>query len=131
MKAQQFLDAMMSTANAFDLETQMNLISKEVGVFGIPDFEAMGYQDWCNLCEPEFSSKRLKRVSYQGMNIISETPDKIMFKPIETVAGTDGTTNTSGVEFIVQQEDDGQWRVSQERLLPENELENDKRCGAL
>ena len=54
-----------------------------------------------------------------------------MFKSVETVEGVDGTVNTSGIEFIIQQEDDGAWRVSQERVLPDDELENDIRRGAL
>ena len=54
-----------------------------------------------------------------------------MFKSIETVEGTDGSVNTSGIEFIIQKEEDGQWRVFQERILPDDELENDKRRGAL
>ena len=73
----------------------------------------------------------LKKVSYEGLNILAETADRIMFKSIETVEGNDGSTNTSGIEFIIQKEDDGQWRVGQERILPDDELESDKRRGAL
>lgn len=131
MKAQQFLNEMANTANALDLDAHMNLISKEVGVFGVPGFEVIGYQDWYNQCQHEFSNKLLKRVSYQGLNIVAETPDKIMFKSIETVEGTDGAKNVSGIEFIIQKEDDGHWRVSQERILPDDELENDRRRGTL
>jgi hypothetical protein len=54
-----------------------------------------------------------------------------MFKSIETVEGNDGSINTSGIEFIIQKEEDGHWRVAQERILPDDELESDKRRGAL
>ena len=131
MNARQFLDEMAMTANAHDFDAHMNLISKQVGVFGVPGFDVIGYQDWYNQCQHEFANKLLKRVSYQGLNVIAETPDRIMFKSIETVEANDGTSNTSGVEFIIQKEDDGQWRVSQERILPDDELENDRRRGAL
>lgn len=131
MNAQNFLDLMASTANALNFDEHMNLISKDVSVFGIPGFEVIGYQDWFNQCQHEFENRLLKQVSYQGLNILVETPERIMFKSIETVEASDGNKNTSGIEFIIQKEDDGQWRVTQERILPEDELENDQRRGAL
>ena len=131
MNVQNFLDAMASTANDLNLNEHMNLISKEVSVFGVPGFEVIGYQDWFNQCQHEFENKLLKQVSYQGLNVLAETPERIMFKSVETVEGSDGEKNSSGIEFIIQKEDDGQWRVTQERILPEDELENDRRRGAL
>jgi ketosteroid isomerase-like protein len=131
MNAQSFLDLMAATANDLNLEEHMKLISKDVAVFGVPGFEVIGYQDWFNQCQHEFKNKLLKKVSYKGLNVLAETPDRVMFKSIETVEGSDGAINTNGIEFIIQKEDDGQWRVSQERILPEDELENDQRRGAL
>lgn len=129
--AQQFLDRMASTANALDLEQHMNLISRDVGVFGIPGFDVIGYDDWYNQCSYEFENKLLKQVSYKGLNVLAETPERIMFKSIETVVAGDDTASTSGIEFIISKEADGQWRVTQERVLPDDELENDIRRGAL
>ena len=131
MNAQQFLDRMAATANALDLEAHMDLISKEVSVFGVPGFDVIGYDDWFNQCKHEFEHGLLKRVSYKRLNVLAETPDKIMFKSLETVEGSDGKANVSGIEFIIQKEADGIWRVSQERVLPDDELENDIRRGAL
>ena len=131
MNAQSFLDLMATTANQLNLNEHMNLISKEVSVFGVPGFEVIGYDDWFNQCRHEFENKLLKQVSYQGLNVIADTPDRIMFKSIETVEGVEGEINSNGIEFIIQKEEDGQWRVSQERILPEDELENDQRRGAL
>ena len=131
MNAQSFLDAMASTANDLNLNDHMNLISKEVSVFGVPGFEVIGYQDWFNQCQHEFENKLLKKVSYKGLNVLAETPDRIMFKSIESVEGSDGEKNSNGIEFIIQKEEDGQWRVTQERILPDDELENDQRRGAL
>jgi ketosteroid isomerase-like protein len=131
MNAQQFLDQMAATANALDLEAHMNMISKDVSVFGVPGFDVIGYDDWFKQCQHEFGNKLLKRISYKGLNVLAETPDKVMFKSMETVEGSDGTVNTNGIEFIIQKETDGVWRVSQERVLPEDELENDIRRGAL
>jgi hypothetical protein len=131
MKAQQFLDQMAETANTLDLDAHMNLISKNVSVFGVPGFDVIGYDDRFNQCMHEFENKLLKQVSYRGLNVLAETPDKIMFKSVETVEGEDGTVNTSGIEFIIQKEEDGVLRGSQERVLPDDELENDIRHGAI
>jgi len=131
MNAQSFLDLMSATANDLNLNEHMNLISKDVAVFGVPGFEVIGYQDWFNQCQHEFENNLLKKVSYQGLNVLAETPERIMFKSIETVEGSDGEKNSNGIEFIIQKEDDGQWRVSQERILPDDELESDRKRGAL
>lgn len=130
-QAKNFLDEMAATANRLDLDAHMNLISRDVAVFGVPGFDVIGYDDWYNQCRHEFENRLLKGVSYRGLNVLAETPDRIMFKSIETVEGSDGASNTSGIEFIIQKEDDGTWRVTQERVLPEDELESDMRRGAL
>jgi ketosteroid isomerase-like protein len=117
MNPQEFLTAMAETANSLDFEAHMNLISKEVSVFGVPGFEVITYEDWFNQCQHEFEDKILKRVSYQGMEVLTETEDKVMFKSQETVEGTDGNVNSYTIEFIIQREDDGQWRVLRERIL--------------
>ena len=127
----EFLAVMAETANKLDFDAHMNLISKDVSVYGVPDFEVITYDDWYKQCQHEFENKLLKRVSYDGLNILAETPERVMFKSIETVEGSDGSINASGIEFIIQKEEDGQWRVGQERILPEEELDSDKRRGAL
>ena len=97
----------------------------------MPGFDVIDYDDWFNQCKREFENRLLKQVSYKGLNVLAETPDKIMFKSVETVEGADGTCNTSGIEFIIQKEADCVWRVSQERVLADDELDNDIRRGAL
>ena len=131
MKAQAFLDLMASTANELNLDAHMNLISKDVSVFVVPGFEVISYEDWYKQCEHEFSNKLLKQVSYKGLNVLAETPERVMFKSIETIEGSDGAKNSNGIEFIISKEPDDNWRVTQERILPEDELDNDKRRGAL
>ncbi|HEB81862.1 MAG TPA: hypothetical protein ENJ11_03260 [Gammaproteobacteria bacterium] len=131
MKPVEFLAAMADTANRLDFDAHMNLISKEVSVYGVPGFEVITYNDWYKQSKYEFENKLLKKVSYQGLNILAETPERIMFKTVETVEGSDGSVNSNGIEFIIQKEEDGQWRVSQERVLPEDELASDRQRGAL
>ena len=131
MNAQQFLDRMAETANRLDLDEHINLISKDVSVFGVPGFDVIGCEDWFKQCKHEFENRLLRQVSYKGLNVLAQSPDKIMFKSVEMVEVKDGTINSNGIEFIIQKEEDDVWRVSQERVLPEDELENEIRRGAL
>lgn len=122
MKPQEFLSAMAETASKHDLELHMNLISKDVAVFGIPGFEEISYNDWFNQCKEEFANKVLKSVSYEGLKILEESPDRVMFQTVETIEGTDGFVKVNELVVVIQEEDDGQWRVVQERVLPEDEF---------
>jgi len=131
MNPLEFLAVMAETANKLDFKAHMDLISKQVSVYGVPGFEVITYDDWFNQCKHEFENKLLKKISYQGLNVLAQTAERVMFKSIETVAGSDGSVNSSGIEFIIQKEEDGLWRVAQERILPDDELESDKRRGVL
>lgn len=122
MNPQEFLSAMAETASKHDFEAHMNLISKDVAVFGIPGFEEISYNDWFNQCKEEFENKVLKSVAYEGLKILDEAPDRVMFQTIETIEGTDGLVKVNQLVVVIQEEEDGQWRVVQERVLPDDEL---------
>ena len=123
--AQQWLNERARSANHKDYKAHMELISREVRVFGIPGFDVVGYDDWARQCKHEFENNILKQVSYGPMKIVAHAPGRVMFKTMEKVEATDGASNTNGVEIIIQKEDDGKWRVLQERILPEEEIDND------
>jgi ketosteroid isomerase-like protein len=123
--AQRWLEDLEQSANEKDYQAHMDLISRQVSVFGIPGFDVIGYEDWARQCKHEFENNILKQVSYGPMKIVAHAPGRVMFKTIEKVEATDGTSNTNGVEIIIQKEDDGKWRVLQERVLPEDEVRHD------
>jgi ketosteroid isomerase-like protein len=123
--ARDWLDALARTANAKDFAAHMDLISKQVQVFGVPGFEVIGYDDWARQSEHEFSAGILARVSYQGLKVQAMTPGRVMFKTLETLETSDGETQTQGVEIVIVQESDGVWRVTQERVLAPEEAKFD------
>lgn len=125
--AQDMLDALALTANAGAYVSHMDLISKQVSVYGVPGFEVIGYDDWARQCQYEFDEGLLQRVSYAGLQVVTATPGNVLFKTTETVEGTDGTVNRQGVEILIRKEADGKWRVLQERILDANEMEFDSR----
>ena len=125
--AQAMLEALAHTANTGAYAAHMDLISKEVSVYGVPGFDVIGYADWARQCKFEFDEGVLKQVSYEGLRVVSDTPDNVLFKTIETVEGTDGKINCQGVEILIRKEADGKWRVVQERILTVDEVTFDSR----
>ncbi|MDH4276045.1 MAG: nuclear transport factor 2 family protein [Gammaproteobacteria bacterium] len=123
--AQEMLDALTRTANAREYAAHMALISKDVSVYGVPGFEVIGYDDWARQCRFEFDEGILKQVSYAGLRLVTVTSDHVLFKTTETVEGTDGTVNRHGLEILIRKEVDGKWRVLQERILSDEEMNFD------
>lgn len=124
--AKNMLEALALTANAGAYAAHMDLISKEVSVYGVPGFDVIGYDDWARQCKFEFEEGLLKRVSYDGLRVVTLTPGNVLFKTTETVEGTDGTINRQGVEILIRKEADGKWRIKQERILANDEIEFDR-----
>ncbi|NNL07104.1 MAG: hypothetical protein HKO86_05210 [Gammaproteobacteria bacterium] len=131
MNAPQSLERMAEMTRELDLDAHMNLISKDGSVFGVPGIDVIDYDDRYNQCRHAFENKLLKQVGYNGLNILAGTPVRTMFKSMEIVEVIDGSFNASGIEFMIQQESNGARRVSLERVLPEDELEHDRRRVAL
>jgi ketosteroid isomerase-like protein len=123
--ARGMLEAMALTANAGTYTAHMDLISKDVAVYGVPGFEVINHHDWARQCKHEFEEGLLKRVSYEGLRVVTMAPGKVLFTTTETVEGTDGTINRHDLEILIRKEADGKWRVLQERILADDEMEAD------
>ncbi len=119
--AQNWMDSCCKTIQQYDHKAHMNLISRDVQVFGIPGFEVIGYDDWFSQCEYEFNEKLIQQASYQGLKIRQSNDRQIMFLTNESVLATDGTTDTHSIEIVLTKEEDDAWRVTQERLLSREE----------
>ncbi len=119
--AQNWMDNCCQTIQQYDHPSHMNLISKDVQVFGIPGFEVIGYDDWFSQCEYEFNEKLIEKSSYEGLKVRQSNTSQIMFLTNESVLATDGTTDSHPIEIVLSKEQDGSWRVTQERLLSNEE----------
>ena len=124
--ALQWLKEIADTANAKDHVAHMALISKRVSLHGMPEYEGINYDDWFRQCQHEFENKLLKGLHYDGLKLVASTDQAVMFKTFETVEGSDGTVNAQGVEILLEKEEDGKWRMVQERILPADEAAHDK-----
>ena len=119
--AQKWMDSCCESIQQYDHAAHMNLISKDVKVFGVPGYDLIGYEDWFSQCEYEFNEKLIAETSYEGLKIRQSDEQQIMFLTHETIRATDGTEDTHPIEVVLSHEEDGQWRVTQERLLTSEE----------
>lgn len=120
--AQQWMDASALTASNNDFEGHFDLISPKVQVTGVPGFESISYDDWARAAEKDFKEGTLQGVSYEGLKMNAHNETQIMFKTLETIFVNDGTKKTQGVEILLELEEDGVWRVIQERVMTGNEI---------
>jgi len=118
---QHWLNEISRTVAAHDHAAHMALISRDVSLLGVPGFDNIGFDDWSKQCQYEFANRLIKRVDYGKIRIRVVTDKRLMFMTYETVTANDGSTNAQGVECLLEKEDDGQWRLVQERILPPEE----------
>jgi len=122
--AQQWLDASAKTATEKQFEAHFQLISKKVRVTGVPGFESISYDDWARAAEKDFKDNVLQAVTYDGLNLTAHNATQIMFKTLETIFVNDGSKKAQGVEILIELEEDGVWRVIQERVMTPDETKH-------
>ena len=57
--------------------------------------------------------------------MLASTAERVMFKTWETIEASDGTVNAHGIEVLLEMEEDGKWRLLQQRVLPDEESQHD------
>ncbi len=123
--AQDWLNASAKTASNKDFEGHFNLISKKVRVTGVPGFdEGISYDDWARQSEQEFKDNVLDKVTYDGLKMSAHNDKQVMFKTMESVFANDGSHRSHGVEILLEKEEDGVWRVIQERVMTHDECKH-------
>jgi len=115
-----WLQSFAQTAVEQNLTAHMAHISKEVGVFGVPGFDVLGYDDWFKQCEHEFPQGLIKALSYPNPKIRTSTDEQILFVVLETMSMANGGSSSQALEMLLQKEGD-KWLLKQLRMLPEDE----------
>ena len=124
MLAQEWMDASAKTATERNFDAHFNLISKKVRVTGVPGFESISYDDWARASEQDFKGGVLQSVTYDGLKMSAHNETQIMFKTLEIIQVNDGSHKTQGVEILIELEEDGVWRVIQERVMTSDECKH-------
>jgi hypothetical protein len=116
-----WLTAIVDTASERDHSAHMDLISKKVNLVGVPGFDSIGFDDWSNQCQHEFEIELISDIQYQGLKVRAATDSRIMFITHETIIASDDTKKQQGVECLLELEDDGIWRLTQQRIMSDEE----------
>lgn len=116
--AEEFMTRFARTAIEGDHAAHMSMVSKKVLLHGIPGHDAIDYENWSRQCEEEFAQKLIAEISYEGMDVKLETHTLFCFETQETVEAHDGTVNSYRLEIFIEREEDGEWRIVQEQVLP-------------
>lgn len=114
--AQNWLDNLAFSAATWNIDAHMGLVSEQVKVHGIPGIGAIDYQGWRKRRSNEFSKKLLRSLSYRLHNILGHEEDCIRFTVVETMKSSQGQIITVDKAVELRREEDGQWRVVQERI---------------
>ena len=124
MLAQEWMNASAKTATARDFDAHFNLISKKVRVTGVPGFESISYDDWARASEQDFKDGVIESVTYDGLKLSANNETQIMFKTLEIIQVKNEGTKRQGVEVLIELEEDGVWRVIQERVMTGDETKH-------
>jgi hypothetical protein len=122
--AKKWLTAMVDTASQYDHSAHMNLISRKINLLGVPGFESIGFEDWSRQCQDEFKIHLISDIQYQGLKVRAATDSQIMFITHETIIASDGACKQQGIECLLEKEDDDNWRLTQQRILGEDETDH-------
>ncbi|MGV6825456.1 MAG: hypothetical protein ACWA5Q_00640 [bacterium] len=127
--ANEWLAQASATVAEGDLVGHLDLLSRDVSLTGIPGFEVIGYDDWAAQCEHDFVNNLIRSVNYQNMEVVAATDLRVMFRAREIVEGSDGVVDTQDIEVSLHKEEDGKWRLIQERVLSEDEAPHGNRSS--
>ncbi len=111
-----WLDRMSESVKQRDLDAHMELVSKKVLVYGIPNRETLGYYDWKQRRRNEFYRQRLASLTYSNLNIKTITLRRVGFEVTEIMQATTGQKVQLEKEILLEQEADNEWRVVEETI---------------
>lgn len=111
-----WLDRMSESVKQRDLDAHMELVSKKVLVYGIPNRETLGYNDWKQRRRNEFNRQRLASLTYSNLNIKTITLRRLGFEVTEIMQATTGQRVQLEKEILLEQEADNAWRVVEETI---------------
>ncbi len=115
--------ASCETLERLDVEAHMDLISKDVKVYGLADKEYVDYNFWREQVKEQFSQGMVKSVRYYLHAVRADSDSLILFTAIEYLTDATGKEHESPLEVALAKEEDGVWRVIQEKVLTEDQAQ--------
>ncbi len=99
-----------------DLEAHMALVSDKVQVYGIPGQPVIDYHGWRRRRDNEFRRDRLAGLAHENIRIKTVSLRRLGFEVDEIMTASDGPVLRLRKTVLLEEEDDGQWRVVEETV---------------
>ncbi len=111
-----WLHRLSETVRRRDLAGHMALVSPRVQVYGVPGRGVVDYQGWLKRRRNEFDKNLLTGLSHDNLQIKTITLRRLGFSVTETMQAREGSWFIIDKDVILEQEDDGEWRVIEETI---------------
>lgn len=111
-----WLHRLSETVKHRDLAGHMALVSSRVQVYGVPGQDVIDYQGWLKRRRNEFSNNLLTGLNHDKLRIKTITLRRLGFSVTETMQAREGSWFKIDKDIILEQEDDGEWRVVEETI---------------
>ena len=115
--AREWISKMINTLEIYDFNAHMNLISKNAKIFDLTGIKVINYDDWYKLCEEEFLQKSITSAQYTQVSSSVFSHKQIMFNALQIIHSRSGAIYEQAVEHVIVKEDEGEWRLVQQRAL--------------
>ena len=111
-----WLDAMRQSVENQDLTAHMALVSKNVRVYGLPNYKEVDYDAWQQRRKNEFENNRLQGLVYKLIRIRMSLQRRIGFELEEHMLSSDGKVIVILKDVMLEREQDENWRVVEENI---------------
>jgi len=114
--------ACCETLEKRDLNGHMNLISRQVQVFGLADHDVVDYNFWLKQVQEQFADGLVTSLSYYLNSIKAESDSLIKFTAMEYLTDSAGKKYENPLLVVLAKEEDGVWRAIEEKILDMEEV---------
>ena len=111
-----WLSNIEKTIESKDLDQHMDLVSKNVMVYGIPSGQTLNYADWRERRINEFEQNLTKDLTHNNLQIKNIGLRRLIFTIEETIDGVNTDMAIVNKQVILELEQDEQWRVVEETI---------------
>lgn len=109
-------DAMGRTIRDKDLEGHMALVSETLRIYGLPSKQVVDYAGYHKRRKHELRNDVLITLNYVNVRVVTSTQRRISFRAKEKLVGRDGTLVLMDKNIILEREDDGVWRMVEDKI---------------
>ncbi len=115
--------ACCETLERHDLDGHMNLISRQVQVFGLADLDVVDYNFWLKQMQEQFAGGVVTSLSYYLNSVKAESDSLIKFTAMEYLTDNAGEKHENPLLVVLAKEEDGFWRAIEEKILDKEEAQ--------